>query len=93
MKWSGAKRQSQPAGTGSGGCRCRSGGPGTPGTDPFYPTDNPANVRDTDGDGCSDFDELNFDGFCDNDPNTPSYEAFDGFWLEYLPDDMANSCD
>ncbi len=44
---------------------------GIPGTDPFDPTDNPNNVRDTDGDGCSDFDELNFAGFCNNDPNVP----------------------
>jgi hypothetical protein len=43
---------------------------GAPGTDPFDPTDNPNNVRDTDGDGCSDYDELHFDGFCDNDPET-----------------------
>ncbi len=43
-----------------------------PGTDPFDPTDNPNNVRDTDGDGCSDYDELTLDGSCDNDPNTPT---------------------
>lgn len=41
-----------------------------PGTDPFDATDNPNNVRDTDGDGCSDFDELNFVGFCDGNPFT-----------------------
>ncbi len=51
-----------------------------PGTDPFDATDNPNNVRDTDGDGCSDYDELTLDGSCDNDPNTPVSEAFDGFW-------------
>ena len=44
----------------------------TPGTDPNDPTDNPSNVRDTDADGCSDYDERNFEGFCDNDPNTPA---------------------
>ena len=54
---------------------------GVPGTDPFDATDNPNNVRDTDRDGCSDYDELNFSGFCDGDPNTPSSEAFNGFWL------------
>lgn len=32
------------------------------------------------GDGCSDFDERNFDGFCDGDPNTPGSEVFNGFW-------------
>lgn len=49
-----------------------------PGTDPFDPTDNPNNVRDTDGDGCSNFDEINFEGFCDNDPNTPGDSDGDG---------------
>ena len=44
---------------------------GTPGTDPDDPTDNPNNVRDIDADGCSDYDEINFENFCDNDPNTP----------------------
>ncbi len=43
---------------------------GITGTDPSDPTDNPANVRDSDGDGCSDFDESNFVGFCDNNPNS-----------------------
>lgn len=43
---------------------------GVPGTDPNNANDNPNNVIDTDGDGCSDFDESNFEGFCDNDPNT-----------------------
>jgi len=47
----------------------------TPGTDPNDPTDNPNNVRDSDSDGCSDYDELNFDNFCDNDPNTPIAEG------------------
>jgi len=42
---------------------------GVPGTDPFDATDNPNNVRNTDGDSCSDYDELNFEGFCNNDPN------------------------
>jgi len=45
---------------------------GTPGTDPNDPTDNPNNVRDSDGDGCSDYDEDNFPNFCDNDPFTPT---------------------
>ena len=40
------------------------------GTDPFDPTDNPNDVRDTDNDGCSDYDEINFQGFCDGDPLT-----------------------
>lgn len=44
---------------------------GTPGTDPQDPTDRPDRPRDSDADGCSDFDELNFGGFCDNDPNSP----------------------
>jgi hypothetical protein len=44
---------------------------GTPGTDPNDPTDNPNNVRDSDGDGCSDYDELTRPNSCDNDPNTP----------------------
>jgi len=43
----------------------------TPGTDPFDPTDNPNNVRNSDGDACSDYDELHFPNFCDNDPYTP----------------------
>ncbi|NOT02194.1 MAG: S8 family serine peptidase [Phycisphaerales bacterium] len=43
----------------------------TPGTDPLDPEDNPDNVKDADADGCSDFDETNFPGFCDNNPNTP----------------------
>jgi len=42
---------------------------GSPGTDPFDPTDNPDNVRDSDGDGCSDHDELTL-GLCDGDPHT-----------------------
>jgi len=42
-----------------------------PGTDPFDPTDNPDNVRDSDDDGCSDYDETHFEGYCDNDPRTP----------------------
>jgi len=54
---------------------------GTPGTDPFDASDNPNNVRDSDGDGCSDYDELNFSGFCDNNPNTPGGGTFDGFWV------------
>jgi len=45
---------------------------GVPGTDPNDPTDNPNHVRDTDGDGCSDYDETHFADFCDNNPNTPS---------------------
>lgn len=57
----------------------------TPGTDPFDPSDNPLNVRDTDGDGCSDFDEINFDDFCDNDPNSPPDIDDDG-----VPDDFDN---
>ncbi len=42
---------------------------GIPGSDPYDPTDTPANPRDTDGDGCSDFDELEFQ-FCDANPTT-----------------------
>jgi len=41
-----------------------------PGSDPNDPTDTQPNPRDTDGDGCSDFDEAEFD-FCDGNPNTP----------------------
>jgi hypothetical protein len=47
---------------------------GTPGTDPDDPTDNPNNVRNSDGDECSDYDEINF-GFCDNDPFTSSCQT------------------
>lgn len=42
----------------------------TPGSDPNDPTDTQPNPRDSDGDGCSDFDEVEF-GFCDGNPNTP----------------------
>lgn len=41
-----------------------------PPTDPDDPEDTPANPRDTDGDGCSDYGEVVF-GHCDGDPNTP----------------------
>jgi hypothetical protein len=40
----------------------------TPGSDPDDPTDTQPNPRDTDGDGCSDYDEVEF-GFCNGDPN------------------------
>ncbi len=41
-----------------------------PGSDPEDPTDTQANPRDTDDDGCSDFDEVAYDA-CDANPNTP----------------------
>ena len=58
---------------------------GTPGTDPFDPADNPDNVQDTDGDGCSDYDESNFSDFCDNDRNTQTSTCD----VEYFNDDFA----
>ncbi len=44
---------------------------GIPGSDPTDPQDTPVNPIDTDGDGCSNFDELNFINFCDNNPSSP----------------------
>ena len=44
---------------------------GNPPTDPFDPADNPDNVQDSDGDGCSDYEESTL-GRCDGDPNTGS---------------------
>lgn len=48
---------------------------GVPGTDPFDASDNPNQVRNTDGDCCSDFDELNFPGFCNNDPEVADLDC------------------
>lgn len=42
-----------------------------PATDPDDAEDNPDHVIDNDGDGCSDFEEVELDGFCDGDPDTP----------------------
>lgn len=38
-----------------------------PGSDPFDATDTPANARDTDGDGCSNYDETQW-GLCNGNP-------------------------
>jgi len=43
----------------------------TPGSDPCDASDTQANPRDSDNDGCSDFDERTFNGFCDENPFTP----------------------
>lgn len=39
-----------------------------PGSNPCDSSDIPLHPRDTDGDGCSDFDETYFAGFCDDNP-------------------------
>jgi len=40
-----------------------------PPTDPFDDDDNPGDIQDSDGDGCSDYGEIVF-GHCDGDPDT-----------------------
>jgi len=49
-------------------------GGGSPGGTQAATIDD-ATAIDSDGDGCSDFDELNFPNFCDNDPYTPDNSA------------------
>ena len=50
---------------------------GIPSSDPNDPEDTPISPIDTDGDGCSDYDETHFDGFCDNDPNSSAPPSVD----------------
>lgn len=50
-----------------------------PGSDPFDWTDTPLSPRDSDGDGCSDYDEITW-GFCDSNAYSWGSDSdFDGF--------------
>lgn len=60
----------------------------TPGTDPNDPTDNPDSVHDADADGCSDYDELHYENFCDNNPNTTTGSCKTNYYNDHFGFDL-----
>jgi serine protease len=51
---------------------------GSPATDPNDADDHPGNVKNADGDGCSDYEETTIEGACNNDPLVPETVSIAG---------------